>query len=202
MSQFDVFRFKFGNGPAEERLVVLRGEGLRLANYILAYSELILHDLEEIPRSIASLEIKESSLSIRDKAKELRNLLDALTAPHYREQLGLPALRPYDTLLDAVKETSKTLELSLAKALENGELYVHSDYPLVIWDSPKPQRKIAFELAESQYRVQLLSLVDGRQFVLEGEIRPKTLEKVAKIIQSWLLGNLSASDLTKTDSHD
>ena len=107
-----------------------------------------------------------SKVQIRDKAKELRNLLDALAAPHYREQLGLPALRPYDTLLDAVTETSKTLGLPLAEAIENDELDILGSYPLAIWDSPNPQREIVFELVESQYRVQLYSLADDSQFML------------------------------------
>ncbi len=190
MSSFDILRFQFGNAPAEQRLANLRPEGLRLINPIKGYSELLVHELEKsIPQNVAP-EIKDWSLIIRDKIKELEELFEAFTAPDYRERFGLPELKPYNTLLDAVKQTAVTLKLPIYQALVESELYIHSEYPLVIWDSPKPAHQIVWELVENQYRVQTYSIVSSeseRLFTKDDEFWPSTLEEVATIIQHWYI---------------
>lgn len=194
MSLFDMIRFQARNVPPEQKLAFLRPEAFRLLNFIEGYATLIEHDVGKLANSDITSELKEDSLNLKKYSEELSELIAAITAPEYREKYGLPELKPYDTLLDALKQTAVTLKLSLAEALENNILRTRDDYPVVIWDSGEPQHKIIFELFESQYHVQLLvSDTVGKIeiFRVVKEAQPETLNEATEIIQRWLLDELS-----------
>ena len=194
MSLFDMIRFQAGNASPEQKLAFLRPETFRLLNFIKGYATLIEHDVGKLANSDITSELKEDSLNLKKYSEELSELIAAITAPEYREKYGLAELKPYDTLLDALKETAVTLKLPLAKALENNILHTGEDYPVVVWDSGEPQHKIQFELLESQYHVRLLvsDTVEKMQiFRVVKEGKPKTLNEATEIIQRWLLDELS-----------
>lgn len=194
MSTFDIIRFQFGNASAEQKLAILRVESLTLLGVIQGYSDLLIREVDDFSSINLPSELKEYSLIIKDTSRRLSELFEALTAPQYRERYGLPELKPYDTLLDALKQTAVTLKLPLAEALENNTLLTRDDYPVVIWDSGEPQHQILFELLESQYRVQLLvaeTAGKNQIFRVVKEAKPETLNEATEIIQRWLLDELS-----------
>lgn len=194
MSSFDIFRFQFGNASAEEKLAILRSESLVPLNVIQGYSDLLIREVDNISSTEVPPELKEYSLIIKDTSRKLSEYFEALTAPHFRERYGLAELKPYDTLLDALKQTAVTLKLPLAEALENNILHTRDDYPVWIWDSGEPQHKIQIELLESQYRVRLLvsdTMGKNQIFRVVKEAKPKTLNEAIETIQRWLLDDLS-----------
>lgn len=195
MSAFDVFRFQFGNAAAEEKLVIIRSEGMRLFNFIKGYTGLIEFELEEGSTAKITPEVKRWNKKVSDKVIEFEELILALTGPNIREKLGLPELRSYNTLYDAVIQVSINLKLPLAEALENGSLYFRRyEYPLVIQDSSVPQRQIIFQLKKCQYHIELMVLAEGNSFSTEGDVFLETLENVVIIIQRFLVEKYSASE--------
>jgi hypothetical protein len=147
MTFFDICRFQFGNIPAERKLMILRVESRRMFTSIQGHGALLSRAIEEQETLETSRDLRESCARIIENAEMVRDLIDALTKPDYREDRGLPELRPYDTLLDAVKDVAQRLALPLAQAFaEPSKVFVHSEYSLVLLDLPAKQREVTFEL--------------------------------------------------------
>ncbi len=188
MSNFDEFRFSFGNNPAEQKLQILRHEFLGKSAVIQGYAE-ILRQAFERPEMVQSPdELKDSISKIIDSEQYIRDLIDALTISHNREKYGLPELRPYENLLDAIRATAQKLALPLAEAIDDtSRIFVYSGYPLVLRDEPKYHRQIYFHLVNSKYVVELLSWIDNRMFQSDLQVSFSTLDDVAVVINQWLL---------------
>ena len=113
MSNFDEFRFSFRESSAEQRLVILRSESHRYLPIIQGYAELLRRELEQLETSEKTAELKNWLSKVIDSAQTTRDLIDALTVPQSLEGRGLPELRPYESLLEAVRETAQKLSLPL-----------------------------------------------------------------------------------------
>jgi len=207
MSNFDEFRFSFGNNPAEQKLQILRHEFLGKSAVIRGYAEILRRAFEQ-PETVQNPdEMKDSISKIIDSEQYIRDLIDALTISQSREKYGISELRPYDNLLDAIRETAKKLALPLAEAIDNGvKIFIVGQYPLVLRDEPRYHRQTSFSLVKSNYLVELDTFVENRMFQVEHEIFLSTLDDVAVVINQWLLEQRTltqmqeAYPLHKTDS--
>jgi hypothetical protein len=198
MSNFDEFRFSFRDSSAEQRLVILRSESHRYLPIILGYAELLRREFEQLEASEKSDELKNWLSKVIDSAQITRDLIDALTVPQSLEGRGLPELRPYESLLEAIRETAQKLSLPLAKAIDDtASILIHSQYPLVLLGEPKRHREIRFALVKSGYSVELLSLAENRMFQVEYQVSLSTLNDVAIVINQWLLEQRTASEIQK-----
>lgn len=199
MSNFDEFRFSFGNDPAEQKLQILRHEFLGKSAVIQGYAE-ILRQAFERPEMVQSAdELKDSISKIIDSEQYIRDLIDALTISHNREKYGLPELRPYENLLDAIRVTAQKLALPLAEAVDDtSRIFICGQYPLVLRDEPKYHRQISFALVKSKFLVELFAFVENRMFQVEYEIVLSTLDDVAVVINQWLLEQRTLTQMQET----
>jgi hypothetical protein len=187
MSRYDEFRFSFRDSSAEEKLQILRSESFRTLPIIQGFSELLRRALEKSETVEKPDELNEWILKIRNSSQTLHDLIDVMTSSQNQER-GIPELRPYDNLLDAVRDTAQKSTLSLAKAIDDtSRIFVYSGYPLVLRDEPKFHRQIYFHLANSKYVVELLSWIDNRMFQSDLQVSFSTLDDVAIVINQWLL---------------
>ncbi|NOK64033.1 MAG: hypothetical protein GFH27_549409n7 [Chloroflexi bacterium AL-W] len=198
MSDFDVFRFSFRDSSAERKLAVLRMDSLIKLSAIRGYAELLHRFLEKPETCENPDELKEWASRVSEMAQFVHDLTDALTASQNREGRGLPELRPYDSLLDAIRDISQKLSLPLAEALDDtSRIFIHSQYPLVLLDEPRYHRKIAFALDKTGYSVELLTFAESRMFEIEGQVLLSNLEDAATVIDQWLLEQRTANDIQR-----
>ncbi len=182
--------------------MILRIESRRMFTSIHGHGKLLSRAIEEQKTLETPRDLKEWCAQIVENAEMMRDLIDALSRPDYREDRGLPELRPYDTLLDAVMDAAQRLDLPLAQAFADpSKVFLHSEYPLVLLDLPNKQREITFDLVQSRYRIELLSLIDNRIFRPESEIWPESLIIVATVIDQWLLENRTADEIHQSLAH-
>ncbi len=196
MSIFDSIRFSFGHATAEDKLIMLRAEGMQRLSIVQAYSELLLLNEKDLMATGAPVEFLDWIKAVNHNAGELRELIDALAAPQIREGHGRPELSRFDRLRDAVEQKADELNLPLSKALVDGQkLLVHGEYPLVLRDTHVPQRQASLSLTESKYRVDLYSLVDDYRFDLEFNIELTALQEVVVVLNHWLIERALPGDL-------
>ena len=190
MTEFDEIRFSFRETPADQKLIVLRSETYQRLLIIKGFAELLRRGFDQ-PNGAKTEKIeeyKEWLSKIIDSTKSLQVMFDAIALPQYRETAGLPELRPYESLLDAVRETAQKLNLPLSEAIDDGtRITIRGKYPLVLMDEPKYHREISFQLANSKYVVTLLSWIDDCMFQEEHAIHLSNLGDVATVINYWLL---------------
>ncbi|MEM8531957.1 MAG: hypothetical protein AAGF95_14025 [Chloroflexota bacterium] len=198
MSDFDIFRFSFGDSSAERKLAVLRMETLIKLSAIQGYAEL-LHRFSEKPEIHRDADkLKEYTSRVSEMAQFVHDVTDALTVSQNREGRGLPELRPYDSLLDAIRDVAQKLSLPLAEALDDtSRIFIHSQYPFVLLDEPKYHRKTVFALDKSSYSVKLLTFAESRMFEVESQMILSNLEDVATVIDQWLLEQRTANDIQR-----
>lgn len=197
MTEFDELRFSFGEATTEQKLIGLRSEALQRLLIAQGYAKLLhqAFDQNDVTTN-KSNEYKEWASKILEYTQSLQVLLDAITFPQYREGRGLPELNPYESLLDAIRDTAQKLSLSLEKTIDDtSKIFVHSKYPLVLMDEPKYHREISFQLENSSYVVELLSYVDSRMFQEEYRLSLSTLDDVAIIIDKWLLEKRTLNEI-------
>ena len=198
MSDFDVFRFLFRDSSAERKLAVLRMESLIKLSAIRGYAELLHRFLETPETSKNPDELKDWAFRVSEMAQFVHDLTDALTASQNREGRGLPELRPYDSLLDAIRDVAQKLSLPLAEALDDtSRIFIHDQYPLVLLDEPRYHREIVFELDKSSYSVELLTFGQSRMFEVESQMLLSNLEDVATVIDQWLLEQRTANEIQR-----
>lgn len=196
MSYFDSIRFQFGTLPAEQKLRILRAESMCWLPTIQGYGRLLQYTVEQPDVSALTSEILPWCQALVQSAEMLRDLVDALTYPHHRTDRGMPELRLYANLLDAVKDTAHALALPLAPAIDDTtKVFVHSLYPLVLLDEPTYHREVSCSLETSQYVVQLLSWTSKQMFEVVLELRLMSLPAVAVVISSWLIEQRSLEDV-------
>ncbi len=160
MSDFDEFRFSFRHASAEQKLAILRSESFRRLSVVQGFAELLRRAFEQPITDQQSEAIKEWLSKVVVSAQSLRDLIDALTSLQIRGEHGRPELRPYETLVDAIRGTAQKLTLPLAEAIDDPtRIFIHHQYPLVLLDEPKYHREISFALVKSGYSVELLSFV-------------------------------------------
>src|SRR5688572_9003252 len=188
MSDFDALRFSFRDNSAEEKLAILRSASLHGLPILRGFTELVSRALEQ-PNALEKSEDVAGMLSkVIDTASDLRELIEALSSPENREERGRAELRPYECLLEAIRDTAQKLALPLVEAIDDSRrIFVHSQYPLVLLDEPKHHRELSFSLIKSGYSVDLLSFVDNRMFQVEHQIFLSTLNDVAIVINQWLV---------------
>lgn len=200
MSYFDIIRFQFGTLSAEHKLSILRAESLPLLSIVQGYGTLFHHTLEQQDSAAFMNDLILWGDTIVDRAKMLRDLIDALTIPQHHEGRGIPELRPYDTLLEAIQRTADKLALPLAEAIEDPtKVFVHNLYPLVLLDEPRYHREVAFSLVESRYAVQLLSWTKEQIFQVVHAVQLSSLDGVANVINQWLIEHRALEDITQQD---
>ena len=188
MSDFDVLRFSFRDNSAEEKLAILHSASLQGLPIVRGFTELVSRALEQ-PNALDKSEDIVGMLSkVINAASDLRDLIEVLSSPENREERGRAELRPYECLLDAIRDTAQKLALPLAEAIDNSKrIFVQSQYPLVLLDEPMHHRELSFSIIKSGYSVDLLSFVENRMFQVEHQISLSTLNEVAVVINQWLL---------------
>ena len=203
MPYYDEFRFSFGHLSPEQKLANLRPEALRILMRLQGYGALLLQVIKQPSSEERPEDLEEWCKQIVDGSSELRDLIEAFTWPHHKDgQLGLPELRPYDSLLDAVRETAHKLALPIASTIDDtSKVFLHSQYPLVLLDEPRYQREVMFSLVESDYSVQLLSWTDQRMFRVEYEVSPSSLDEAVTIISHWLMEHWTTDEIKQVSRH-
>jgi hypothetical protein len=188
MSDFDEFRFSFRDTSAEQKLAILRSESFRRLSVVQGFAEVLRRAFEQPLTDQQPEELKEWISNVVVSAQSLRDLIDVLTSLQNRGERGRPELRPYENLVDAIRETAQKLTLPLAEAIDDPtRIFVHNQYPLVLLDEPKYHREVSCALVKSGYSVELLSFVENRMFQVEHQVLSSTLDDVSKVIHQWLV---------------
>lgn len=196
MSFFDSIRFQFGSLPAEERLSILRAESVPLLNSMQGYSALMCRLLAQAEPPAPPHDMAEYCSTLEHQARRLRDLIDACANPQYYKERGRPELRPYDSLLDAVKHTADKLAVPLRDALTDAsQVFVHSLYPLVLCNEPEDHREAIVSLGATDYAVQLLEWTDERMFRVVATQPLVSLDAVVRVISQWLIEHWTVEEI-------
>ncbi len=136
MEPYDRFREKFTSASAEEKLMIIRSESMRILGLVVGYATLMHQIVEERTPSEFPDDFKDWCKKVADGSHEMRDLIDALTDPRHRTlleqeranqkrrfneeqwkytQARVPELQQYESFAQAVEQTAEKLGLSLTE---------------------------------------------------------------------------------------
>lgn len=136
MNNYDKFRNLTTNSSAEEKLMTIRSESIRIVGSVSGYAALMLHILEERTAPELPDDFKVWCKKVVDGTQEMRDLIDALTDPRHRTllqqeyenqkrqfneeewkvmQAKVPELQQYKSFVQAVEQTAHKLGLALTE---------------------------------------------------------------------------------------
>jgi hypothetical protein len=200
MSYYDVIRFQFATLPAEQKLKVLRAESLRWLSSVQGHGLLLQKKLIHAQHAEGSDELLRSADAIIHNVTLLSDLIDGLIIPQQREERGSAELRPYESLLAAVKDAAHHATLSLYDVIDDAtKVFIHSMYPLVLLDEPRYHREVSFFLEDSRYVVELLAWTEDRSFRLISQMYPPSLMSVAALINQWIVEGWNIEAISMQD---
>lgn len=212
MSQYDKFRELFADESAETKLAFLRHESIRFLGSARGYSHIIQTLIEERKPAELPDNFGDFCKRVVDNLETLQDLIDAATDKKHRSvrqeeqarrrkesserfweghQIGLPELRPYASMQEAVVQTADGLGLSFASA----DLRIDdkcSDY--TFFSTPERRARIAAQSAGGEryrylgYVVHLQLLVDWRNIQWDKhEGLSPSFDEAVIVLHRWLI---------------
>ena len=136
MNNYDKFRDLTINASAEEKLMIIRSESVRIVGFVSGYAALMLHILEERTAPELPDDFRVWCKKVVEGAQEMRDLIDALTDPRHRAllqqeyanqkrqfdeqnwkdlQARVPELGQYESFVQAIEQTAQSLGFSLTE---------------------------------------------------------------------------------------
>jgi hypothetical protein len=214
MPRYDEFREMFANASSEERLAIIRSESKRLLSTAQGYSQIVQKIISERKPSELPDQFGEWCKKVEDSVKELQDLIEALTDQKHRSiyqeegkkrdrelgemiwrdnQQGLPELKSYSSMADAVDKTSHRLGLSsLLSQTKNSDMPSHP--AIVYFRTPERRARIAAQASQRDnrrylgYVIALEWLSDQRNLKWE-EVEGLTslLDEAVTVLHHWLV---------------
>jgi hypothetical protein len=168
MPSYDEFREMFANASSDEKLAIIRSESKQLLVTAQGYSQIIQKILSERKPVELPDDFENWCKKVADSVKEAQDLIDALTDREHRSiyreekeksdrelsemiwrdnQQGLPELKSYTSLEDAVDKTANRLGLStLVSETKNSDFPSHST--IVYFHSSERRARIAAQTSQ------------------------------------------------------
>lgn len=214
MPSYDQFREMFANASSEEKLAIIRSESKQLLVMAQGYSQIIQKILSERKPVELPDDFENWCKKVADSVKEAQDLIEALTDREHRSiyreekeksdrelgemiwrdnQQGLPELRSYASLEDAVDKTANRLGLAtLLPETRNADLQFH---PAVVnFHTPERRARIGAQASQLPshrylgYVVELEWLSDWRNIKWEEhEGLTSSLEEAVIVLYQWLI---------------
>ena len=214
MSSYDELREMFANASEQENLAIIRSESKRLLVTAQGYSQIMQKILSERKPVELPDDFENWCKKVEDSVKEVQDIIEALTDREHRSvyreeqekrdrelsemiwrdvQQGLPELRSYTGLEDAVDKTAKLLGLSTL-VLETKNIDFPSHQGMVQFKSSERRARIAPQASQLPghrylgYVVVLEWLSDWRNIKWEEhEGLTSSLEEAVKVLYQWLI---------------
>ena len=214
MPSYDEFREMFANASEQEKLAIIRSESKQLLIMAQGYSQIIQKVLSERKPVELPDDFENWCKKVADNIRETQDLIEALTDREHRSiyreekeksdrelsemvwrdnQQGLPELKSYTSLEDAVDKTAKLLGLSTL-VLETKNIDFPSHQGMVHFKSSDRRARIAPQASQLPghrylgYVVALEWLSDWRNIKWEEhEGLTSSLEEAVKVLYQWLI---------------
>lgn len=228
MSRYDEFRTLFAEATAEKKLWVIRSEAKRLTSTALGYSAMMLRILDDRTPADLPDDFRSWVQQIATSAKELRDLIEALTDPHHRhllqqeqavrdlafnemlwhhQQAGLTELQGSASFTEAVEEAARHLGLplnagSLAEPIQTHAWFHPAGYVEFITTARKARIDAQASPDDGRYfgyAVTLTWCSDHRNNIWqEAAGLAPSLEQVVLALHRWLAGQEDLEVIVQT----
>ena len=214
MPLYNEFREMFANASSQEKLAIIRSESKRLLSTAQGYSQIMHKIISDIKPSELPDDFGAWCKEVEDSVKELQDLIEALTDQKHRSiyqeerekrdrelgemiwrdnQQGLPELRSFASLEDAVDNTAYRLGLSpLLSEVKNNNMPSHPAN--IYFHIPERRARIGAQASQLDnrrylgYVITLEWLSDKRNIKWEQhEGLTSSLGEAVTVLYHWLI---------------